>query len=513
MIPERSAGLLLPLFSVRSADDLGRGDINGLIAAGELAHAMGQRLIQLLPIDETPPGEASPYSAMSVLAIDPLYISLQGLGGIGAAAIDAARQKLAKTSCDLSRLRTVKEGLLDLAFQNFRSKASAAEREAFTRFISANRGWLDDYALFRALKLKFDGAAWNQWPPALCRHDQSAVADATAVLADDVERFKFWQFLAQSQWSDVRRRLWRLGVFLGGDLAFSPGLDSAEVWARQPMFNLTRTVGAPPDAFSADGQRWGLPMPNWGRMRGDGFSFIRMRVAQARGLYDFVRIDHVVGLFRTYSYPIGSKTLGAFDPPTEAEQRAQGEELLRAILAEAGPMRVIAEDLGVIPSFVRTQLAQFGIPGYKIARWERAWTTPGQPFLNPATYPAVALATTGTHDTDTLAEWWETLTEEEQHRFVKDLGIDQNSSSGRMILDETLLDRILGALYASPTKLAILPIQDLFGWKDRINVPGSIDPSNWKWRLPFDPAHAEDDPKLRAQIAKIRALAEQTGRF
>src|SRR5271163_62289 len=140
MIPERSAGLLIPLFSLRSAGDLGRGDIGGLTAAGELAQTMGQRLILLLPIDETPPGEASPYSAMSVLAIDPLYISTQGLRGVSPAAIDAARKELEGIPRDLLRLRTVKEGLLDLAFRDFRTKASAAQREAFELFAMANRG-------------------------------------------------------------------------------------------------------------------------------------------------------------------------------------------------------------------------------------------------------------------------------------------------------------------------------------------------------------------------------------
>jgi len=521
MIPERAAGLLIPLFALRSAGDFGRGDIGGLVAAGKLAQAMGQRLILLLPIDETPPGEASPYSALSVFAIDSLYISARGLRGVSQGARAAARQSIEGGPRDLVRLRTVKEGLLDLAFQHFHARAGTPERAAFEEFAAANREWLDDYALFRTLKHKFAGAGWSQWPPELSRHDPRAIAEAERALADEIERFKFRQFLAQTQWSKARDGLRRLGVFLGGDLAFSPARDSAEVWARQEMFDLTRSVGAPPDAFSATGQRWGLPMPNWERMRAEGFTFLRTRVRRARALYDFIRVDHVVGLFRTYGYPNGAETVGAFDPVDEDAQQAQGEELLRLILAEAGSMRIIAEDLGVIPPFVRATLARLDLPGYKIVRWERDWAAPGQPFFSPATYPAASLATTGTHDTDTLAEWWETIHEEERRRFVEDLGIGEGlarsvlspSPIDRATFEEAPLDGIIEAIYASPSRLAILPIQDLFGWKDRINVPGTVDASNWSWRLPFDPAHAADDPKLRARIEQIRALAERTGRF
>lgn len=513
MLPERAAGILIPLFATRSADDFGRGDISGLAGMGELARAMGQRLILLLPIDETPPGETSPYSASSVFAIDSLYIAAGGLHGVSAAAIAAARKAAASHPGDLVRLRTSKEGLLDLAFAEFRATARPPERDAFAQFAMANRGWLDDYALFRALKHKFAEADWSRWPHALSRHEPGAIAAAGRALAGAIERYKFRQFLLHSQWLNARDDLRRRGVLLGGDLAFSPARDSAEVWARQALFDLTRTVGAPPDGFSATGQRWGLPMPNWARMRADGFSFIRARVGRARALYDFLRIDHVVGLFRTYGFPLGEDTTGTFDPPDEAAQLAQGEELLRVILDEAGPLRLIAEDLGMIPPFVRATLARLALPGYKIARWERDWTAPGQPFLNPATYPATSLVATGTHDTDTLAEWWETISDEERRRFIADLGLGKVVKSVGATLDERLLDAILMALYASPARLAIIPIQDLFGWKDRINVPGTVDSHNWRWRLPFDPAHAAADPKVRAQIAKLRAIARRTRRL
>jgi 4-alpha-glucanotransferase len=175
-------------------------------------------------------------------------------------------------------------------------------------------------------------------------------------------------------------------------------------------------------------------------------------------------------------------------------------------------MRIIAEDLGVIPPFVRATLARLGIPGYKIARWERDWSVPEAPFISPAKYPEIAFATTGTHDTDTLAEWWETITAKERSQFLQAIGSPDEVAEHKTALAEKTRDRILAAIYASPAQFVIIPIQDLFGWKDRINVPGTVAPSNWIWRLPFDPAHARDDPKIRARIEKLRELALRTGR-
>jgi 4-alpha-glucanotransferase len=510
----RCAGILIPLFSLRSPDDFGRGEIGGLAEFGEFALAMGQRVIQLLPIDEVPPGESSPYSAMSVLAIDPAYIAAQDLPELDQETLAAARAEVRREPFDLARLRRVKDELLSVAFRHFKSEEDGKRRAAFNAFVSANRGWLDDYALFHALKEKFGGAEWARWPKGLSRHNPRAVAQARRALSDRVEVFKFVQFEAQRQWLAVRAQLADQGVLLGGDLAFSPARESVEVWARQELFDLSRSVGAPPDAFSANGQRWDLPMPDWARMRVSGFALIRQRVRAARERFDYLRIDHLVGLFRTYGYPLGADTAGAFDPSSEAAQRAQGEEILRVILKEAGPMRIIVEDLGVIPPFVRETLRRLGLPGYKIARWERDWSAPAQPFISPAKYPVASLVTTGTHDTDTLAEWWESIGAEERRAFLLGLGInDPPAATNKAHLGDRTLERILEALYASPAEFAIIPIQDLFGWKERINVPGTVGAGNWTWRLPFDPARALEDPKLRARIAKIRELAVRTGRF
>jgi 4-alpha-glucanotransferase len=513
---QRCAGILIPLFSIRTAEDFGRGEIGGLIPMAELALAMGHRLIQLLPVDETAPGETSPYSAMSVFAIDPVYVSAHMLSGVDAATIAAARVSAGAGGAhvDQLKLRAAKFDLLAGSWRDFTERADAAARAAFAQFVETNRHWLDNYALFRALKEHFGWCGWEKWPAGLRRHETAATASARRELAGPVAMYSWFQFVAQGQWTIMRAQLAARGVMLGGDLAFSPGRESAEVWANQELFDLDRSAGAPPDAFSATGQRWGLPMPNWQRMRAGGFALMRARVRRARALYDVLRVDHVVGLFRTYGYSASEESGGTFDPPDEDAQRAQGMEILLAIIAEADPMRIIAEDLGVIPPFVRETLCAMTIPGYKVVRWEREnWGASGERIVSPATYPEISLATTGTHDTETLREWWDNLPLIERSSFAEALGIADRVAVGATPIEEATLDAILEATYSSPARFAIVPIQDLFGWTARINTPGTVNEDNWTWRLPFDAQRACDDTSIRARVNQLRLIAQRTDRF
>lgn len=512
----RCAGILIPLFSIRTADDFGRGEIGGLIPMAELALAMGHRLIQLLPVDENAPGETSPYSALSVFAIDPIYVSADMLSGVDTAAIAAARSGVgvADTHIDQLELRAAKFDLLTRSWRDFNAHADATEHAAFAQYAEANSYWLDDYSLFRALNEHFGWIGWEKWPAGLRRHEMAATSAARRELAGAVAMYAWFQFALQRQWSLVRAHLATLGVMLGGDLAFSPGRESAEVWANQELFDLDRSVGAPPDAFSATGQRWGLPMPNWARMRAGGFALMRARVRRARELYDVLRVDHVVGLFRTYGYPVHDEGGGAFDPPDEDAQCAQGNEILRAIIEEAGPMEIIAEDLGVIPPFVRETLRAMAIPGYKVVRWEKEnWGTSGERFISPAAYPEISLATTGTHDTETLREWWDNLPFIERSSFAEALGIADSVEANATPMNDATLDAILEATYSSPARLAIVPIQDLFGWTARINTPGTVNDDNWTWCLPLDAKRACDDTSIMARANKLRPIAQRTGRF
>jgi len=478
---------------------------------GELARAMGFRLIQLLPLDETAPGELSPYSAMSVAAIDPSYLALEGLPGIDAAALAQARTANRDAPRDLVRHRATKLNLLNLAFRHFRDHASPDDHSHADQFARENADWLPDYALFRALKEKYHWVSWHQWPDGLENRDPTALAEATKALAEPIEFYIWLQFIAHRQWAAMRSELASRGVLLGGDMAFSPGHESAEVWTNQELFDLQRTVGAPPDAFSLTGQRWGLPMPNWPLMHERGYRFIRMRVRRARQLYDLLRIDHVVGLYRTFSFGLAPDSKGAFYPPDEPTQLIHGEEVISAVVQEAGEMAIIAEDLGTVPPFVRQSLSRFGIPGYKVMRWEKDWKSPHPRYLRPSEYSELSLATSGTHDTEPLIEWWRELPVKERREFVESLqleGLDWHIVQ----LHEHDIDAILSSLYAAPSRYAFIPVQDAFGWDARINTPGTLSDTNWTWRLPFELEKALDDPAITARAKALKAIAIRTSR-
>ncbi|HEY2663939.1 MAG TPA: 4-alpha-glucanotransferase, partial [Candidatus Binataceae bacterium] len=275
---QKIAGVLIPLFSLRDASDFGIGEILHLPAMVDFVLAMDHSAIQLLPLGETSIAEASPYSAMSAFSIDPLFISGAALRGVSGAIRNS--RKIAGTArfVPRDRVRSAKSPLLELAWSRFKERGSRRHRDGFEAFQAAHRGWLPDYSLFRALKERFGWRSWEEWPEEIRRRQAEALALARVEMADRIGMYSYFQFLAFHQWLEARVYAEERGVLLGGDLAFSPALDSADVWANQHIFRLDRFVGAPPDAFNAFGQRWGLPMPDWTKMREDDFAWWRMRI-------------------------------------------------------------------------------------------------------------------------------------------------------------------------------------------------------------------------------------------
>lgn len=513
---QRSAGILVPLFSLRTGDDLGRGEILQMKPMIDFAISLGHRVIQLLPLDETAPSEASPYAALTLYALDPLYVSANELSGIGKTALRRARRDAGDSRRRVPRERYValKRELLERAFEAFAARGRVRERRALDDFIAENSYWVHDYALFRALKDHFGFRSWDTWPADLAHRAQSALAAARRELAQSIHKYCYFQFLAHQQWKSIRDYARERSVYIGGDLAFSPGRDSDAVWAHQADFDLTRSIGTPPDAFSATGQHWGLPMPNWAAMRADGYALWRSRARHARALYDLVRIDHVVGLFRTFSFAADAPLTepGRFTPEQEDEQRAQGEAVLAAIKEEAGDMQLIAEDLGTVPPWVRKSLTALRIPGYKVMQWERDWDAPGKPFTSPAKYPELSLATTGTHDTEALTLWWREQPVEERERLVKAFYLEGRVNV-RAPLGMPVLNEILRVLYAAPSMVTVLPIQDLFGWCARINVPGTVGESNWTYRLPIPLERMTTSHAIQSRSHDLKEIASASKRF
>lgn len=522
LAPGRHSGLLVPLFSMPSRDSWGIGEIGDIPVFASWLRQAGQDLLQLLPINEMAVGQRSPYSALTAMAIDPILISVHAVEEFrargGEVAMDAAwQERLAAArrspTIDHGLVRGVKQPALRAAFDEFvrrHEQPGSARAEAFHQWCADESWWLDDYALFRALHAQHGDRAWMAWPKALRDRQPRALARARAGLTHEILYRQWLQWIADSQWHDAKARA--KPVSLMGDLAFMVDGDSADVWANADSFRLDASVGAPPDAFSETGQNWGMPAYRWDVLGARDYAWLRNRARRTASLFDGYRVDHLVGFYRTYSFPTDGGA-ASFSPPDEAAQLALGETLM-AVFAEPGS-RIIAEDLGTVPDFVRESLARLGVPGYKVLRWEREWGVDGQPYRDPAEYPAVSVATSGTHDTEPAAVWWDGLDAKERAAVLEAPGLATRAAA----LDNPagpytpeLRDLLLDVLFASGSDFLLLPIQDVFGWPDRINVPGSLDDRNWTWRLPWPVDDMAVVSEARERAARLREWSERTGR-
>jgi 4-alpha-glucanotransferase len=333
------------------------------------------------------------------------------------------------------------------------------------------------------------------------------MADARRRLTREVLKHQYLQWIAETQWREAHAAALGLGVTIFGDVPFMVMEHSADVWVRAREFRFDATVGAPPDPFSATGQDWGMPVYRWDVIAHGGFAWMRARARRMAALYDGFRLDHIIGFYRTYARPSHGDPF--FIPADESSQLAQGETLLR-IFIETGAT-VVAEDLGVLPHFLRASLDRLGVPGYRVMRWERAWHEHGHPYLDPRGYPSRTVAATGTHDTEPLAVWWEGLGAGERQPVLGML-----AHTGATLEDDhstrAVIDALLTAVYASASAELFVPIPDLFGWRDRINTPATVTAQNWTWRLPWPVDRMLTVPAAASRAEFLQALARGTGR-
>ncbi|HEY8074849.1 MAG TPA: 4-alpha-glucanotransferase [Labilithrix sp.] len=505
----RSSGVTIPLFSLRTRTDWGIGEIVDLPACAAWLARAGQRLVQVLPAHELADGETSPYGALSAFALDPIYIALARVPELDPApfAKDIERVR-ALPRVDYKIVRSLKRGAFEAAFATFRTRElrpNGPRAKALFAFVEKERAWLGDHALYMALRHHHDGHGWSTWPAperdrapevlALAREPRDDGALGTRVLFE-----MYLQWIAHEQWRVAREELRALGVQLMGDMPFIVGGESADVWARKDEFRTDVSLGAPPDAFTQEGQSWGLPAYDWKAMDATGLAWIRARAKHASVLFDRFRIDHVVGFFRQWVQKDGK---GGFTPELEPEQLARGTKVLRAMIAETGPGAVIAEDLGVIPPFVRQTLRELGVPGYKVLPWERDGNF--MPF-DPRGYPELSVATWSTHDTPPITGWWDQFEPWERERLA---------ALDRIPLDLPAEERelaLLKLLFSSKSDLTLVLVNELLGDESRINTPGTVNDGNWTWRLARPIEELRDDPALGKRFDRIRALVAASAR-
>jgi 4-alpha-glucanotransferase len=506
---------MLPLFSAPSSRSWGLGELPDLVPLSAWLASAGFDRLMILPIGVVAPGDTSPYSSLSSMAIDPTYIAMEDVidfsraGGVEALSPEGRRAREAARGServDYDAVRRAKGEALALAFTQFYNdewSLLTLRASELARYVSRERWWLDEWALYAALADTIGTPDWRLWPPPLRERQPAAIDEARRRLARSILRRQYVQWIAESQWQAARAAARERGVTIFGDMPFMVSAASPEVWARPDEVMFDVSLGVPPDAFSETGQDWGLPTYRWDRIRETGYSWLRARARRMAALYDGVRVDHLVGLFRTYGRPPEGPAF--FSPAAQGDQIAQGETMLR-LLRDCGAT-IIAEDLGVVPDFVRESLARLDVPGLKILRWEREWWTPGQPFIHPALFPAQSAAMTATHDTETLAEWWGSADAEER---TAALALHPDHPGGFTVgqaWTAELRDAFLALAYRSGSTELFLPVQDVFGWTDRINVPATVGDYNWTWRLPWLVDHLDHVPEAQDRAEACRRLA------
>ena len=465
----------LPLFSLPSP-----GPIGGL---GPVAHAFvdglaaaGQSTWQILPPHPTTAGAGnSPYSGLSAFALDPVLVSAELLVEDGLVGSEEGGGGVATGRVDWEGARLRAARLLAAAVAALaRSSDGRAELEAFR---VRHRAWLEDYALFRALKRRFGGLSWVEWPAPLRGRDEEALEAARRDLGAEIDREIATQVLLDGQWRALRRRADEAGVELLGDLPFYVAHDSADVWSRPQLFSLDadgrpqEVGGCPPDELSADGQLWGQPVYRWARQREEGFSWWLRRIERQLELVDRVRLDHFRGLEATWNVPAGSATAaaGRWVP-------APGDELVSALVAGWPRRPFVAEDLGVLTDEVERLRRCLGAPATRVVQFGFGEDYPDGPHL-PENAPADCLLYCGTHDNDTLTGWLSGLAGATRDRVESYLNARGTDASA-------LAPRLVERVYASAAAHVIAGCGDALGLgsEGRINRPGAPW-GQWEWRL------------------------------
>lgn len=570
---KRLAGILIPAFSPRRKGDLGIGDTLALRQWIDWASDHGVGFIQLLPIHENGADE-SPYSAISSVALDPIYLTLdestlpwlkpadfrRAAAALGSAA--DARQ------VDYPAVRRVKRNLLELAWSTF-DEADPALHAAFQDFRRHESDWLNDYALFRFLmERNGEHLRWDQWP-AECRSPEKA----RQWLEDHRRRdeagvdyrlgfFAFAQWLCFRQWRELRAHADARNVLLMGDVPIGISWHSCDVFFQREEFHTDWCGGSPSEGmgqsdpfFQQWGQNWGIPLYRWDAMQANGFTWWKTRIRRLTEFFSMFRLDHILGFYRIYAFPwlpdqnasfvglsheqAAARTGGRLprwflrpddSPENKAANRADGDIRLRAIIEAAGGAEIIAEDLGWVPDYVRPHLEELGIAGFRIPHWDcndQGHPTPG------AWFPERSFATYSTHDHDPVCGIWRGCLGAIRNHHEQpgpDTGWQAHGAGNTLRIlsefagipipangtwppfTEGIRLRLIKALFDSNSRYATLMITSLFGMDDRINHPGTTGPGNWRFRIPWTLDEIMADPRTADICRKLAAAINLTRR-
>lgn len=429
-----------------------------------------QHYWQILPLNPTDFNN-SPYQSPSVFAGNSLLIDIDELKKDGLLSdwdTDGIFFGNNAEQVDFDAVKAYKTNLLKRALPNFKKDYE------YMMFEAQNGSWLNDYSLFMALKEHFEGKAWYDWDGDIREHTKKAIERYTKELWESIEYYRFEQFLFFKQWSKLKKYANENGIEIIGDIPIYVALDSADVWANTNLFLLDEdfvpraVAGCPPDLFSKDGQKWGNPLYDWKTIKKTGYMWWISRMKEMEKLYDIVRLDHFRGFEAYYEIP--------YDAETAREgkwQEGPGIALFEAIEKNVPNIKIIAEDLGHLTPEVYELLEKCGFPGMKVLQFAFD-PYRDNPYL-PYNYPKNCVAYTGTHDNDTLINWYR---EEHNKPFIRDyLNVSE---------DEWVPAAMIRTVLASRADMVIIPIQDYLGYGKRMNTPGTTGPENWSYRIRRD---------------------------
>jgi 4-alpha-glucanotransferase len=469
----RSSGILLHVTSLPSP--YGIGDLGpSAFSWVDHLHDAGQGWWQALPLGPTGYGN-SPYQSLSSFAGNGLLISPERLISDGLLNASDCASQFPSDLVEYDSVIPFKQKLLEKAWTKF----DAGKRDlhlAYQEFCATQESWLEDYALFRALKNKFGGSHYIDWPEDLVQRKPAALAKARRELAHEIDRFRLEQFLLLRQADQLKEYAHAKGVSLIGDLPFFVSPDSSDIWANPDLFLLDErrrprfVAGVPPDYFSAEGQLWGNPVYNWDAVRSTGYRWWIDRIRTLLRHVDVIRLDHFRGFAAAWHVPAGAKTAqsGEWVP-------GPGASFFQAIRRELGRLSFIAEDLGIITSDVALLRDQFQVPGTRILQF----AFDGQadnPYL-PHNFVSNTVAYTGTHDNPPTREWYEHLPDSQKQSLWSYL-------KRQLVNSAEAAPALIELAWSSMAALTVAPLQDVFdlGVGSRMNVPGRVD-GNWRWRF------------------------------
>lgn len=499
MSDKRAAGILMPISSLPSKYGIGCFSKSAYEFVDQLAKA-GQSYWQILPLGPTSYGD-SPYQSFSTFAGNPYFVSLEDLieeGVLTEKECDAVDFGTDPSYVDYGKIYEGRLKLLRTAYE----RSNIFENPEFQDFCDSRHWWLDDYALFMAVKDRFEGKSWSEWADDIRLRWAPALDYYRKELYFDIEFYKYVQFKFYEQWAKLKAYANENGIQIIGDIPIYVAFDSADTWANPQLYQLDEknvpyaVAGCPPDAFSATGQLWGNPLYRWDYHRSQNYSWWVQRVRNCFEMYDVVRIDHFRGFDEYYSIPYGDETA-----ENGHWEKGPGMELFRAIHASLGKKEIIAEDLGFMTDSVRQLVKDSGYPNMKVLEFafDARDTGSASDYLTH-NYPKNCVVYTGTHDNETLTSWYKNIKPEER-QMVKDYLHNQK------VTYKNVHKELIALAMRSVANLCIIPIQDYFGYdnKARINQPSTMG-ANWKWRL----KEGEITDKL---LEEIKALTAVYGRL